>query len=161
MVQDATFIALSFVGANAVDDVIVTASDPNSSGLDIAQAAFGAVISIGKGKGGKISKAGVTGHTKHGLNQSINRNGGRGVSAKAKADAIVNPKTKTAQSSGRTKFKGKKATVITNSDGKVVTTFGSSRSKTSVPQGRQQGGGKAQRRNIKKTGASYNPNQIK
>ena len=115
----------------------------------------------GKGGKGKISKAGVTGHTKHGLNQSINRNGGRGVSAKAKASAIVNPKAKTEQSGGRTKYKGKKATVVTNSDGKIITTFGSSRSKISVPQGRSQGGGKAQRRNIKETGASYNPNQIR
>jgi RHS repeat-associated protein len=125
----------------------------------------GIVLSVVKGKGGKgagkIKQAGVTGHTKHGLNQSINRNGGRGVSAKAKAGAIVNPKSVTSQSGGRTKYKGKKATVITNSDGKIITTFGSSRSKTSVPQGRSQGGGKAQRRNIKRTGASYNPNQIK
>ncbi|MEM7086261.1 MAG: DUF6443 domain-containing protein [Bacteroidota bacterium] len=112
----------------------------------------------GGGKG-KISKAGVTGHTKHGLNQSINRNGGRGVSASAKADAITNPKSVTSQSGGRTKFKGKKATVVTNSDGKIITTFGKSRSSSSTPQGRPQGGGKAQRRNIERTGASYNPNQ--
>jgi RHS repeat-associated protein len=161
VLQDVTFTALSFVGANAIDDAVATASDPNASTLDVAEATVNA-LTVGKGGKGKgIKGSGVTGHTKHGLNQSINRNGGRGVSAKAKADAITNPKSVTSQDGGRTKFKGKKATVVTNSDGKIITTFGSSRSKTSVSQGRKTGGGKAQRRNIKETGASYNPNQIK
>ncbi|WP_158211942.1 RHS repeat-associated core domain-containing protein [Robiginitalea sediminis] len=131
---------------------------------DFENIAAAGILTVVKGKTGsgkgKISEAGVTGHTKHGLNQSINRNGGRGVSAAAKADAIVNPKSKTSQSGGRTRYKGQNATVIVNSDGKIITTYGKSRSSTSMPQGRPQGGGKAQRRNIKATGASYNPNQI-
>ncbi len=34
----------------------------------------------------------IRGHTRHGLNQSIGRDGGRGVNAKAKLDAVRNPK---------------------------------------------------------------------
>ena len=111
----------------------------------------------------KVEKATskITGHTKHGLNQSISRNGGKGVSAKAKSEAVKNPKSVTNQSNGTTKFKGKDATVVTNSEGKVVTTFGKSRSSApSKPQGRSTGGGKAQRRTEKATGSSYNPNII-
>ena len=103
----------------------------------------------------------VTGHTRHGLNQSISRNGGRGVNASAKLDAIKNPKKVTVQSNGNTAYKGKNATVVTNSEGKIVTTFGKSRSSSSVPQGRATGGGKAQRRTQKTTGSSYNPNSIR
>lgn len=104
----------------------------------------------------------VTGHTKHGLNQSISRNGGKGVSVKAKSDAIKTPQKVTSQSNGTTKYKGKDATVIVNKDKKVVTTFGKSRSSApSQAQGRSTGGGKAQRRTQEATGSSYNPNAIK
>jgi hypothetical protein len=104
----------------------------------------------------------VTGHTKHGLNQSISRNGGKGVSVKAKSNAINKPKSVTAQANGTTKYKGKNATVIVNKDKKIVTTFGSSRSKAPAkPQGRTSGGGKAQRRTVKATGSSYNPNIVR
>ena len=104
----------------------------------------------------------IKGHTKHGLNQSISRNGGKGVNVKAKLDAVKNPTKISNQSGGRTKYTGKKATVILNEEGKVITTFGSSRtSSPSLPQGRPTGGGKAQRRNQERTGTSYNPNMIK
>lgn len=66
----------------------------------------------------------ITGHTEHGLNQSISRDGGRGVNARAKLDAVRNPKKTVAQSGGRTKYVGKEATVVTNKDGKVITTYG-------------------------------------
>jgi RHS repeat-associated protein len=104
----------------------------------------------------------VTGHTKHGLNQSINRNGGKGVSAKAKSNAINKPKSVTKKPDGTTAYKGKNATVVVNKDKKIVTTFGSSRSKAPAkPQGRASGGGKAQRRTVKTTGTSYNPNIVR
>jgi len=104
----------------------------------------------------------VTGHTKHGLNQSISRNGGKGVNAKSKSEAINSPKKVTSQPDGTTKYKGKDATVIVNKEKKIVTTYGKSRSSTSSqPQGRSTGGGKAQKRTEEATGSSYNPNMIK
>ncbi|OMP27928.1 hypothetical protein BAE31_07155 [Bacillus sp. I-2] len=71
----------------------------------------------------------IKGHTKHGLNQSVGRIGGRGVSAKAKLDAIRNPKKKIDQGNGTIKYVGKKATVVLNKKGQVVTAFGSSLAK--------------------------------
>jgi filamentous hemagglutinin len=75
----------------------------------------------------RIIGAIITGYTKHGINRAISRDGGRGVSVKAINDAVKNPKKVTQQSGGRTKFKGKDATVITNKDGKVITTYGKPR----------------------------------
>lgn len=104
----------------------------------------------------------ITGHTRHGLNQSINRNGGKGVNINSKLDAIKNPKSVVQQSGGRTKYTGKTATVITNKEGKVVTTYGKSRNPSGAsPQGRPTGGGKAQRRTEEATGTNYNPKMIR
>lgn len=69
----------------------------------------------------------ITGHTKHGLNQSIGRDGGRGVNAAAKLDAVKNPIKVVAQAGDKTKYVGKNAQVVLNSGGKVVSTFGKSR----------------------------------
>ena len=54
LLQDVTFIALSFVGANAIDDAIATANDPNASTLDVAEATVNA-LSVGKGGKGKVN----------------------------------------------------------------------------------------------------------
>jgi RHS repeat-associated protein len=69
----------------------------------------------------------VTGYTRHGLNQAISRNDGRGVSPKAILDAVRNPKKIVPQSDGRIKYSGADATVITNSQGKIITTYGQPR----------------------------------
>jgi uncharacterized protein RhaS with RHS repeats len=79
----------------------------------------------------------ITGYTKHGLNQAISRNGGRGVSAKHMLDAVRNPKKVVSQSGGRIKYQGKKATVILNKDGKIITTYGKSRGKQMWNWGKQ------------------------
>ena len=101
-------------------------------GGDVAQStiitvACTPVSTINKGKqvGGVI-----TGYTKHGLNQAIARNSGRGVSPKAILDAVRNPKKVVEQiGNGTIKYVGKKTTVVVNKQGKVVTTFGKSRGK--------------------------------
>ena len=69
----------------------------------------------------------LTGHTDHGLNQSISRDGGRGVNIAAKLDALKNPKKLVAQTEGRIKYVGKKANVILNSEGQVITVTGKNR----------------------------------
>ncbi|MFS0647367.1 hypothetical protein [Siminovitchia sp. 179-K 8D1 HS] len=62
------------------------------------------------------------------LNQSIGRNGGRGVSVKAKLrhkepQKIIN------QSGGRKRYVGKNAQLVLNNMNQVITVFGSSRAK--------------------------------
>jgi hypothetical protein len=99
----------------------------------------------------------ITGHTKHGLNQSIGRDGGRGVNAAAKFDAVKNPVKIVAQTGDRTKYIGKNAQVVLNKDGKVISVFGKSRG----PQIVQTGKGNAALRRAKSIGAEYDPNKIR
>jgi len=106
----------------------------------------------------KLSK--ITGYTKHGIHQAVGRDGGKGVAVKSILDAVKNPKKVVTQSNGRTKYQGKQATVILNKEDKVITTFGSSRSKTKGMVPRKSGGGKAQRK-ANSLGFSYLPERIK
>jgi hypothetical protein len=71
----------------------------------------------------------ITGYTKHGLNQAISRDNGRGVAIKYILDAVKNPKKVIQQSEGKVKYVGKNATVILNKDGKVITTYGKPRNR--------------------------------
>lgn len=104
----------------------------------------------------------ITGYTEHGLNQALGRNGGRGVNAKAMLDAVRDSRKIVAQPNGTTKYVGKRATVVLNADGKVVTTFGKSRGPQirSEGTGRPSGGGAAQRR-ANKQGFSYWPGAVR
>ncbi|MEP5701053.1 MAG: hypothetical protein ABJN43_20675, partial [Sneathiella sp.] len=81
----------------------------------------------GAGKAGSSSAGKITGYTKHGLNQAIGRDGGKGVKAQEMLNAVRDPKKVVEQANGTVKYQGKKATVILNNDGKVVTTYGKSR----------------------------------
>ena len=65
----------------------------------------------------------VTGYTQHGLEQALERDGGLGVSETAIQDAVSNPLDVVRQDNGTFKFVGNDATVVLNSDGKVVTTW--------------------------------------
>lgn len=68
----------------------------------------------------------ITGYTKHGLNQAIGRDGGKGVSPEAILDTVRNPKDIITQNSsyGPTyKYISDKAVVVLNEEGKVVTTY--------------------------------------
>ncbi len=107
----------------------------------------------------------ITGYTKHGLNQALGRDGGRGVKATAMLEAIRNPKKVIQQSNGATAYRGKKATVVLNKEGKVITTFGKSRGPQIWKQGaspkiKPQGSGSAQRK-ANELGFSYLPNSIR
>ena len=100
-------------------------------GLDVAGAFI--PFATGLGKGYKVVKTAkpiagkITGYSKHGLNQVISRDKGRGVKAKSILDAVRNPKKVVPQSKGSTKYVGKEATVILNKQGKIVTTYGKPR----------------------------------
>ncbi|MBD3420138.1 MAG: hypothetical protein GF398_08485 [Chitinivibrionales bacterium] len=69
----------------------------------------------------------MTGYTRHGLNQAISRNAGRGVSAQAILNAVRNPTKVIPQAKGAMKYVGTQATVILNKAGKVITTWGKAR----------------------------------
>lgn len=99
----------------------------------------------------------ITGHTKHGLNQSIGRDGGRGVNASSKLDAVKNPVKVVAQAGDKTKYIGGSAQVVINSSGKVVSTFGKSRG----PQMYNLGKGNAALRRAKSMGLEYDPRKIR
>jgi RHS repeat-associated protein len=68
----------------------------------------------------------ITGWTKHGAEQAIRRDAGRGVSNKAIVDAVNNPVQVVNQSGGTVKYIGQDATVVLNQNGKVVTTWANS-----------------------------------
>ena len=75
----------------------------------------------------------IGGYKDHGLNQAIDRNGGRGVDARAISDAQINPKKGVLQA-GRPPFpdntiklQGTKANVVINEQGKVITVTGKAR----------------------------------
>jgi RHS repeat-associated protein len=105
----------------------------------------------------------ITGYTRHGLNQAIGREGGKGVNMRAMLDAVENPKSVTpGNSDGATVYKGKKAKVVLNKDGKVITTAGTSRGPRQRSYGnpnRSSGSGSAQRKANSK-GFSYYPKSI-
>ena len=67
----------------------------------------------------------LTGFTRHGLNQAIS-NDGVGVSSQAILDAWQNPLSITGQSGGRFVMQGQNATIVVNSQGKVITTWANS-----------------------------------
>jgi hypothetical protein len=64
----------------------------------------------------------LAGYTKHGINQTISRDG-VGVSTRAILDAFQNPTKIFGQAGGRFGFVGRDAVVVVNSEGQVVTTW--------------------------------------
>lgn len=58
----------------------------------------------------------------HGLDQAISRPGG-GVSPQAILDAWNNPLNITGQSNGRFLMQGQNASIVVNSQGKIITTW--------------------------------------
>jgi|GEM_PF-1340014 len=98
----------------------------------------------------------ITGYTRHGINQTIGRDGGRGVSASATLDAVTNPTKVIAQAGGKTKYVGQNAQVVLNSEGKVITNIGKSRG----PQITVTGKGNAALNRAKSMGLEYDPKKI-
>ena len=76
----------------------------------------------------------ITGYTRHGLNQAIGREGA-GVKPGAILDAVNNPKQVIHQTGGRIKYVGQNATVVTNAEGKVITTWPHGSEGVRVPAG--------------------------
>lgn len=107
----------------------------------------------------------ITGYTKHGLNQALGRDGGKGVKATEMLEAIRNPKKIIQQADGAAAYRGKKTTVVLNKEGKVITTFGKSRGPQIWQQGaspsvKPQGSGSAQRK-ANELGFSYLSSSIR
>ena len=97
-----------------------------SEGCFIAAGGITAVKSIGKAVAGTAVKGGtsvvgtkITGFTKHGINQAIQR----GVTPDRILGTLRNPVKIVHQSGGRIKYIGQKATVVVNKVGKVITTW--------------------------------------
>jgi len=90
-------------------------------------AAVATATEIGAGAAGVTGTGAVagriTGYTKHGLNQAISRDGGRGVSPKAILSAVREPLKVAEQAGGKTVYTGRDAKVVLNGDGKVITTI--------------------------------------
>ena len=104
----------------------------------------------------------ISGYTDHGLNQAIGRDGGRGVSATKMLDAVRYPQRVFQRSDGAMVNQGQGASVILNSERKIITTYGKSRGPQIWPSGttRPSGSGPAQRR-ANELGFSYNPQVIR
>jgi hypothetical protein len=67
----------------------------------------------------------ATSFSRHALNQAISRNG-YGVAPSAYIDAIKNGKV-VVRPDGTTRYRGKSATVVVNSSGRIITMWGSRR----------------------------------
>jgi RHS repeat-associated protein len=65
----------------------------------------------------------IRGYTKHGLEQAIERDAGRGVSPSAILEAVRSPLSEAVQDDGATKYVGQNAVVVVSSDGNVITTY--------------------------------------
>ena len=72
----------------------------------------------------------IAGFTNHGLEQVMGRDGGIGVSDAALNDAVMSPVEITPQAGGAMKYVGSNATVVLNSDGKVITAWATNSSGT-------------------------------
>ncbi|QOI98956.1 MAG: RHS repeat-associated core domain-containing protein [Phycisphaeraceae bacterium] len=76
----------------------------------------------------------ITGYTRHGLNHAIAREG-VGVKPGAILDAVQNPKQIIQQAGARIKYVGQNATVVTNANGKIITTWAHNSDSLRVPAG--------------------------
>jgi hypothetical protein len=120
-----------FVSANPVN-----LSDPSGMvvGVDDAIAVCGAVAIAACKDGDCTNEARaavviadkIAGYTKHGINQAIGRDGGKGVSPNAIIDAVKNPQKVVEQVNGTMKYVGDQAVVVLNEAGKVITTWATS-----------------------------------
>ncbi len=65
----------------------------------------------------------IRGYTKHGLEQAIERDAGKGVSPSAILQAVRSPLSETVQADGATKYVGQNAVVVVSGEGNVITTY--------------------------------------
>lgn len=83
-------------------------------------------LPIGPGSGAAAVGGRITGYTRHGLNQAIS-NDGVGVAAAAILSAVRNPLQAVSQAKGAIMYSGEHATVVLNREGRVITTWATSR----------------------------------
>jgi len=107
-------IALSAVGAGAGVGIMKASSKSVIAAEDV-----GKLYKVAEKEEQVVS---ITGYTKHGINQAIDRDG-VGVSVSAIHNAVNSPEKVIKQPGGVTKFVGKNATVVLNKSGKVITTW--------------------------------------
>ncbi|MDO6705961.1 RHS repeat-associated core domain-containing protein [Photobacterium sp. 1_MG-2023] len=79
---------------NVLGDCGNLSSNLTALSLDVAGLAIPGVTGLGAASrvANKAVAGKITGYTKHGLNQAIGRNGGKGVKAEYILDAVRNPK---------------------------------------------------------------------
>jgi RHS repeat-associated protein len=65
----------------------------------------------------------IRGYTKHGLEQAIERDAGKGASPSAILQAVRSPLSETVQADGATKYVGQNAVVVVSGEGNVITTY--------------------------------------
>jgi RHS repeat-associated protein len=85
-------------------------------------AAVNIVNTIRAAKAGKILR-----YTKHGLDQALGRDGGKGVADAAIRHTIKNPTKVKPQSGGRIRLESSQAVVVLNKFGQIITTWAKSR----------------------------------
>lgn len=142
-------------GLNAV--AAVSPASGTTTGL-LAKTAPNAVVTSSAVKSAKESIGGViSGYTRHGSNQAIGRDAGRGVKATEMLDAVKNPNKVVNQSNGGIRYEGSGAKVVVNSDGKVISTFGKARGEAIYTHGK---GNNALNR-AKELGIEYDPKKIR
>jgi RHS repeat-associated protein len=105
----------SFNGYNYANNDPVNFADP--SGKQVVQVIRACAPIAGK----------IVGYTAHGLEQAMERDGGRGVNPGAMLNAVKNPVQIVEQAEGAVKFIGDKATVVLNVAGEIITTWGQPR----------------------------------
>jgi len=93
---------------------------PNPSASTARGALLRAQLATEEVAGARLPQA-ITGHTRHGLNQDISRDG-VGFSTRAIMDAFKNPTSIAGQSGGRFVLTGRDAVVVVNAEGRVITT---------------------------------------
>ncbi|MGH8085511.1 MAG: hypothetical protein ACREPV_09575 [Lysobacter sp.] len=115
----AAVVVAAAVAAPAAGMAVLANPGAIATATEVAAGAAGVTGVAGAGAvAGKI-----TGYTKHGLNQAISRDGGRGVSPKAILSAVKSPIKVAEQAGGKTAYTGQSAKVVLNSEGKVITTI--------------------------------------
>ena len=148
-------IATDWIFRNAVFDY----QDPLGGSLALEAMTLIPVFKVVKfaSKGVKIAGK-VTGFTRHGINQIISRDGGRGVSNTYILETLRNPTRVVRFPDGSIKYFGQgSGNVLVNAGGRVITAAGKKRGPVVLPTGK---GSNALRR-AKKLGLSFNIKDIR
>ena len=112
-------MALDIGKAAAVAAAIPAIATAIGTGLGIQALSRG---TVGSATTAMTESPGISGYTRHGLNQAISREG-VGVAARAILDAVRNPANVAQQAGKAVEYVGQSATVVLNQASKVITTW--------------------------------------